>query len=116
MITRFFNSFDEFEKSGTAGNYEETTVIRENGWIKADVMTECKSWKTALRRFFKSLSSVPELSDWYEYLRESAEYGCFKQNDFMLNILERNEFPSFAWEIEAVDENVWYIFLNTNQI
>lgn len=116
MTTRFFNSFDEFDESGTAGNYEEVTVIRENGWIKTDVMTECKSWKTALRRFFKALADVPEISCWYEAMRESAENGYFKQNDFTLGFGERNEFPSYAFEIEALDENLWYIFLNTNQI
>lgn len=31
MKTRFFDSFAEFEMSGTAGNYEEVTVIQENG-------------------------------------------------------------------------------------
>lgn len=49
MKIRFFDSFAEFDMSGTAGNYEEVTVIRENGWIKCDLMTECKSYKAAGR-------------------------------------------------------------------
>lgn len=84
MKTRFFNSFAEFDMSGTAGNYEEVTVIRENGWIKCDLMTECKSYKTALRRFFKALANVSEVSGWYEDMNESAENGYFQMNDNMM--------------------------------
>lgn len=111
MKIRFFDSFAEFEMSGTAGNYEEVTVIRENGWIKCDLMTECKSYKTALRRFFKALANVPEVSGWYEDMSESAENGYFQMNDNMMADGTRNPFPGYAWEIEDHD-GAWYIFLN----
>lgn len=98
--------------SCTAGNYEETTVVRENRWTNCDLMTKCRSYKTALRRFFKALANVPEVSEWYEALSESAENGYFKMNDFMMADGTRNPFPTYAWEIEEVQEGVWYIFLN----
>ena len=107
-----FTSFEQFEQSGTAGEYEALTVIDENGWLKSDIMTECKSWKTALRRFFKMLGEDSRLDGWYECMREGAENGCFKLNDFTMGNGSRNEFPGYAYEIEEVDEGVWYIFLN----
>ena len=108
---RFFDSFEEFDLSGTAGNYEEVTVVRERGWVKCDLLTECKSYKTALRRFFKALADVPEVSDWYEGMRESAENGYFSGNDFTMADGGRNPVPGYAWEIEDHD-GAWYIFLN----
>lgn len=112
-----FNSFEEFSESGTAGEYEVLTVVTENGWIKSDLLTECKSWKTALRRFFKLLdpdNSNPAFDGWYECMRESAEGGLFKMNDSMMANGTRNPFPCYAYEIEAIDENIWYIFLNVH--
>jgi hypothetical protein len=105
MKIRFFDSFAEFEMSGTAGNYEEVTVVRENGGIKCDLMTECKSYKTALRRFFKALANVPEVSGWYEDMKNAADGGCFKAQDIY------HSDPGYFWAIEDHD-GAWYIFLN----
>lgn len=38
-------------------------------------MTECKSWKTAIRRFFKSLTDYPEFNGWQDGILESCENG-----------------------------------------
>lgn len=110
-----FNSFEEFENSGTAGNYEEVTVIRENGWIKCDLLTECKSWKTALRRFFKMLGNEGIFEGWYECMTESAENGYFKLDDFTMGNGSKNPLPGYCYEIEETSENVWYIFLNLRE-
>lgn len=109
-----FNSFEEFSEAEVAGEWEALTVVTENGWIKADLMTECKSWKTALRRFFRALdpSSAEEFSGWYECMRESAENGYFKLNDSRMADGSRNPYMSYAWEIEEMNDGEWYIFLN----
>lgn len=109
-----FNSFEEFSDAGVAGEWEALTVVTENGWIKADLMTECKSWKTALRRFFKALDpdSAEEFDGWCECMRESAESGCFKLNDSRMADGSRNPFMTYAWEIEEMNDGEWYIFLN----
>ena len=113
MITRRdFDSFEAFEESGTAGNYEELTFITEKGWKKVDLLTECKSWKTAVKRFFKAIGNDPDFEGWEECIRESAEAGSFRQNDSMMADGTRNEFPGWAYEIEEVNEGTWYIFLN----
>lgn len=106
-----FNSFEDFHNSGTAGNYEELTVVHENGWIKCDLLTECKSWKTALRRFFKMLTE-DIFEGWKECMEEAAENGYFKLDDFIMGDGSKNPFPGYCYEIEAIDENTWYIFLN----
>lgn len=98
-----YASFDEFSASGTAGNWNTITVIRENGWIKSDLMTECKSYKTALRRFFDSLKDIPEIAEWRDCITESCECGYFKEN----------ELQNYAWAVEEINEGEWYIFLNT---
>lgn len=109
-----FNSFEEFSEAEVSTEWEALTVVTENGWIKADLMTECKSWKTALRRFFKALD--PDNSDvfsgWYECMKESAEGGYFKMNDSHMADGSRNKFMTYAWEIEEMNEGEWYIFLN----
>lgn len=109
-----FNSFDEFYDAEIAGEWEALTVVTENGWTKADLMTECKSWKTALRRFFKTLDpdSAEEFDGWFECMRESAENGCFKMNDSRMADGSRNPHMSYAWEIEEMNDGEWYIFLN----
>lgn len=109
-----FNSFEEFSDAEVAGEWEALTVVTENGWIKADLMTECKSWKTALRRFFKALDpdSAEEFEGWYECMRESAESGYFKMNDSRMADGSRNPYMSYAWEIEEMNDGEWYIFLN----
>lgn len=98
-----YASFDEFSASGTAGNWNTITVIREDGWIKSDLMTECKSYKTALRRFFDNLKDVPEVAEWRDCITESCECGYFKEN----------EPQSYAWAVEEINEGEWYIYLNT---
>lgn len=111
-----FSSFEEFERAEVAGEDEALTIVTENGWIKSDLVTVCKSWKTALRRFFKALSARhPEIAEWTESLTESAENGYFRMNDSMMADGTQNPFPGYAWEIEEVQEGVWYIFLNVRQ-
>ena len=109
-----FNSFDEFHAAEVSGEWEALTVVTEGGWINSDIMTECKSWKTALRRFFKALD--PDNSDvfsvWHECMMGSAENGYFKMNDFTMADGSRNPCPSYAWEIEDMNDGEWYIFLN----
>lgn len=109
-----FNNFEEFSEAEVSGEWEALTVVAENGWINADLMTECKSWKTALRRFFKVLdpNNAEEFEGWYECMRECAENGYFKMNDSRMADGSHNPYMSFAWEIEEMDDGEWYIFLN----
>lgn len=115
MKRKDFTSFEEFEQYQEDTNrenfYEEVCVIRENGWFKADLMTNTKSAKVAINRFFRVL---PELAVWKEFLKESISNGCWKDNDFTM-AGSRNTNPSFAWEVDTSNEDEVYIFLNVNE-
>lgn len=107
-----FENFESFHDSDTAGEYERITIIRENGWINCDLMTECKSFKTAIKRFFNNLTFIPEIAEWLDFVLESCECGTFKCNDFTMGNGEKNDTPGYAWEVEEINDCVWYIFLN----
>lgn len=83
-------------------------VLHENGWFMADMTCTTKSKKIALNRFFKA---VPELACWREELENSA-----KGNDFLLASGEKNNCPSFAYEVDMSNAcglyPTVYIFLN----
>ena len=110
-----YNSFEEFENDEAKTDREALSVIVENGWMKSDIVTECKSWKTALRRFWEALdpnNDTPALDGWREGMTEAAENGCFKLNDSRMADGSRNQYPSYAYEIEQLDDGLWHIFLN----
>ena len=53
---RSFTSQDDFEKF--VDDYDEDkndvlAIVRENGGIACDLMTSCKSYKTAIKRFLR---------------------------------------------------------------
>lgn len=109
-----FNSFEEFDSSNTAGEYERVTVIRENGWFKCDLLTECKTGKTAVKRLFDSLESngITDVSEWREFLNESLENGYYKDNDRTLADGTKNPNPCYYWEIDCTNEDSIYITIN----
>lgn len=83
MKTFYFDNFDDFEESGVAGEYEVTAIVKKDHCnnLCADLMTECKSWKTAIRRFFKSLTDYPEFNGWQDGILESCENGYFSDKE-----------------------------------
>ena len=94
-----FYSMEDFENSGISA-YDTPVCVHENGWFKADLLTDTKSVKVALNRFFRAF---PEVASW----RESME-GCFKMHD---------KDGGFHWEIDTTnaDDGTIYIFLNLNE-
>ena len=113
MIKRnYFNSFEQFHESNTAGNWEELTFINENGWKKVDLTTNTKSWKVAVNRFFKAIGNDVDFNGWKECIVESCENGYFSDNDGTMADGSKNKFPSWSYGVEQIDESGWYIFLN----
>lgn len=90
---------------------ERVTVLHVNDWIRSDMTTNCKSWKTALKRFFSVLREHC-FYGWYESIRESCENGVFSADDMTLANGKKN--PGFSWcyGVEQLDDDIWYIFLN----
>lgn len=126
--TLVFNSYEAYEnwteQFDGCYEYEEIPTAIDDGWrISADLFTDCKSWKTAIRRFEKAFVDVnPEIRTWIEGIRESAESGYFKEAvepAWNATPEERKEFfkgGMYSWGIEEVDEGRWYIFLNISGI
>ena len=86
MKTMQFKSWDEYEswteRFEECYEYEQVPTVIDDGWkVSADMFTECKSWKTALRRFAKAFACVDEatgFADWIDGIRESCESGYFE--------------------------------------
>lgn len=119
-----FDSMEAYEawteKFEECYEYENIPVIIDDGWtIRMDIMTDCKSWKTALKRFEKAFGDYdPSIKDWIEGNRESCENGYF--GDWCRPAWCATEeelktfysFGTFSWGVEEVDEGRWYCFLN----
>lgn len=114
MKTFYFDNFNDFEESGVAGEYEVTAIVKKDhcNSLCADLMTECKSWKTAIRRFFKSLTDYPGFNGWQDGILESCENGYFSDKE---TYFEGGKSVyckgGYFWEVENYDD-CWYICLN----
>lgn len=126
MKFKKFASFDEYEawfdSFENASDVEQIPCMIDDGWkIAIDMMTECKSWKTAVRRFGKTFCNVSEDVDaWIEGMEESCSNGCFKDltgwimagcND-PREISNQAKYGTYNWSVEEVSEGLWYIYLN----
>lgn len=111
MKVRYFENYDNYEATG---NHEEIDIVKHGNKICADLITECKTYKTALNRFFKALKNYNQLYGWREGLLESCENGCFKDIETFYD-RENNKrvYGNWHYEVEELDENLWYIELTT---
>lgn len=128
--TKFFKSFEEYEKwreqFENYSVYQEIPCAIDDGWkISMDLFVECKSWKTALRRFSKAFADVNgEIPGWIECMEESCENGNFEDTTgwkpaWTSNPKEVKEFAkngTYSYGIEETMEGYWYIFLNISGI
>lgn len=124
MKTMEFHSYDEYEawteQFDEAYEYQNIPSLIDDGWkIMMDMFTECKSYKTALRRFEKAFGDHDQsVKDWLEGIKESCENGYFKDtcrpgwNATEEEIKEFYAGGTFSWGVEEVDDGYWYIFLN----
>lgn len=130
MKAKCFNSFEAYEKwTGqfeNASDYQEIPVVIDDGWkVSLDLFTECKSWKTALKRFAKIFSGVnSEIPDWIECIRESCESGYFRETTGWMpawtedpeKIKEWSKRGTYSWGIEETGDHYWYIYLNISGV
>ncbi|MDO4649364.1 MAG: hypothetical protein Q4B26_12010 [Eubacteriales bacterium] len=122
-----FKNWKDYErwtnKFENCSEYDHIPTIIDDGFkIAADFETECKNWKTAVRRFEKTFKSVPELEEWFECIRESCENGFFKDitgwQPCGMSLQEIRESArtngAYSWGVEEVSEGCWYIFINVS--
>ena len=131
-----FNSDEDWEKwsDEMAENGKDITrklVYINNGWrTMADGQFECKNWKTAINQFEAFFSKVKDhdVDGWIEGMRESCEMGYFADqltyksypHDTPEELAHAKEVirkgGHYAWGVEQIDDNRWYIFLNCSGI
>lgn len=126
MTTLVFKDFEGYEawteQFEECSEYEQIPTVIWDGWkMAADMFTECKSFKTALRRFEKAFGNVnSEVKGWVECMKESCENGYFKDVTgchpaWTSDPDEVKEFlkdGAYSWGVEETYEGYWYIYLN----
>lgn len=113
---KMFESYDEYsawtEQFSNCSDYEGIPVVIDDGnKVAMDMFTECKSFKTALRRFLKIFGGVNgEVKDWVAGMRESCENGYFHEAS------GNRGTNAYSWGVEQPMEGYWYVFLNISGI
>ena len=113
-MTRTFKNFDEYESyyENHEHRYNDVDIAENEFTVSADGEFECKSWKTALRRFFKALANDSRFDDWYEAILESIKNGIWKE----VETIDGEYFlGGFHWSVEELDDNLWYIELTVGK-
>lgn len=122
---RLFGNYDQYEawaeQFENCSDYESVPVLIDDGWkISADMFTECKSWKTALRRFEKAFGGIKkEVQDWMETMRESCEGGLFKDEwkpAWKQDGKEMAKGGTYSFGLEETSEGLWYVYLNISGV
>ena len=113
---RYFNNIDEY--SDYYENHEHfdyvTDIVESSNNVCADAQYACKSWKTAVKRFFKAIAECKGFEGWDEEgIIESIESGYWNDKSTAWNDeTHRCEYTGdYAWTVEELDEGLWYISL-----
>ena len=95
------------------------TVVDDGKWIDIDITASCKKLQTAVNRMFSVFSpdeiKYYELDGWQACIIESIEsrYFCGGRYECM-RTGENPELYYYSWEIEFIDDDHVYLFLNVN--
>ena len=110
MKTMYFENYDEFETCENKQDAELVAVVKRNDGLCADLLTETKSWKVALNRFFRELRKAGfyTLAEWEETVKESCKNGVFADKE--INPYVREYSGGWFYEVENYD-GAWYVCL-----
>ena len=104
-----YSSFEAFEQDEHRQDTDLISIVNKpNGMVCADLITDCKRWKTAVNRFFKALAEDERFNYWWEGIIESIENGYWKDKE----IVDGKYTGGYFWEVEDLD-GCFYICLNT---
>lgn len=112
-----FGSMDEYSESKMAKYDEVLSVVKCGSRGKtrfcADLITNCKNWQTAVRRFFKALEGDARFAGWQDGITESCENGCFHEVETFWNVetLKSEYQGGWHWTVEAISEDAYYVEL-----
>ena len=116
MKMKKFGSFDEYiewtEQFDNCSDYEAIpTAIDDGKKISMDMFVECKSFKTAIRRFERAFAEFgAEMDGWIDSMRESCENGCFKDS------YREDSANAYSWGVEEPMDGYWYVFLSISGV
>ncbi|MEZ3438659.1 MAG: hypothetical protein K1W18_07245 [Oscillospiraceae bacterium] len=103
-----FESFEKFEESKVAGQSEVVAIVHRTCYgrkqVCADLMTDCKHWRTAVNRFFKAIGNDERFDGWKEGIIESCEYGYFSDKETYWVDGKGSDYEGgYHWEVEDND-------------
>jgi len=104
MKTLVFETIEQFEKhiGDDVLNDEITAITLTESHLGADLTTNTKSLKIALKRFFKSLDGYPLLSEWC---------GVFDYEINEIGAVESVACDDYRYNIEQIGIDRWSISL-----
>lgn len=104
-----YRTMDDFEMDPDRMSHETVAVVNKaDGYVCADVVTACKSWHTALDRFFKALANDPRFDGW----KDTIEYGVKTLGWKDRETVNGQYTGGWFWEVENLGNGSWYISLN----
>lgn len=120
-MTRRFCNFDDYSEYYDTHEHKmnDVDIVENELTISADGEFECKSWKVALRRFFKSLNDKMDTQGFDEEgLRESIECGYWKDAATMYDSKTgRSKYVAggYHWCVEPTIDGCWYVELTVGK-
>lgn len=106
-----YANFDEFENDESRRDYELVAIVNKPNGVCADLMTECKQWRTAIDRFFKALEGDSRFDGWKENIVESCENDFWDDASRIWEDGKLKYTGDYSWGVEDHDGR-WYVFLN----
>lgn len=104
-----YRTMDDFEADPDRMSYETVAVVNKaDGYVCADVATFCKSWRTALDRFFKALANDSRFDGW----KGTIEYGVKTWGWSDRETVNGQYTGGWFWQVENLGNGSWYISLN----
>ena len=103
-----YSSFEAFEQDEHRQDVDLVAIVNKpNGMVCADLITDCKRWKTAVNRFFKALAGDERFNYWRDGIIEAIENGYWKDKE----VIDGKYTGGYFWEVEDLDGR-FYICLN----
>ena len=109
-----FKTYDEYEAyiDKKANPYNVITIIESENHISADVQIECRKKKTALRKFFETVTDYPDLMAWDGWFNlDSKEDEKFIEefHNYMTGKMDYT--GNYSVGVEDLD-GTFYIYMN----
>lgn len=114
MKVKEYRNFAEFNGDPYHHGDECVAIVNNpNGTVCADVITSCKRWQTAVRRFFKALAGDSRFDGWQEAITECCDSGYFSDKETCWDPKTGTSkyYDGYFWEVEDLDGS-FYVCLN----